>query len=96
MSRTPRWIRGPLLALCVTILCVAALGELAHDHRGCQFDSSLGCPVCAMTFLVVLASPALALLAPAASRRYGWAAFHLLIPSGAPLGRPTARGPPAR
>lgn len=83
-----------VLALCVTLMCVVALGELAHDHGGSPLDTSTGCSSCALAVLAAIVPTTLAFAAQVEPQGFRWVTGPELLPAGVPIWREDARAPP--
>lgn len=95
MAATSRLIRRIALVLCVTLMVIAALGELTHDHAKCALENSVTCSSCTVVVAAVVTSTAVAIAAPPVPARTWATDPDVELPTGAPTGRPAARAPPA-
>lgn len=90
-----RALQRVLAGMLVVLVLVLAGGSLFHVHAAGDADHA-ACATCEAAQIVVLLPPVapLADLAPAMPPSARPVLPDLLLPAGAPLDRPSARGPP--
>lgn len=95
MNATTRWLRRLCVLLCVTLMVIVALGELAHDHAQHALENSVTCSSCTVGLAAVVMPAVVAVDALPALRPVREPEPLVQLPTGAPTGRPAARAPPA-